>query len=438
MIISFDLKFKYKFRKLKTDYRELKKMVQFHSMKRIIFTFATLILISIFLPVKIQALELLSLESANIDTTHIRDETDAYTLPEQILVVPFFFPSIENSDEEIDSNSMLRGLYYYTMQKLGFGDIPFHYVVTHTGEVFEGNKGKDERKIRLKDDETNYLIVAYIAPERLDKFDPRSETNLRDLLLQLCNKNAINPEKISVASLQFNRNSEQRQVSMVKNEIFGSWNSKLDEFKNVIIGQYAPQKRVYSLSIENINIDTSKLAPGETSSGSITIKNTGETKIFGGSISEILATKIDGGNSLFFLNNNWVSRSQFSILPDGEILLPGEQSTYTFNFKIPLAYGIVAEDFTFRNALGDQINVNTFPISLDIPRGNVRIIEVPVGSWFDYLPVRNEPSTVAAEFSRVAPGERLKVLEDAGNGFIKVELNNGQSGWIAGWLVNNL
>lgn len=57
----------------------------------------------------------------------------------------------------------------------------------------------------------------------------------------------------------------------------------------------------------------------------------------------------------------------------------------------------------------------------------VKIKDTPTG----WLRVRKEPSTAAVEVTKVNPGEEYVFLEEK-SGWYKIELENGESGWIAG------
>ena len=70
-------------------------------------------------------------------------------------------------------------------------------------------------------------------------------------------------------------------------------------------------------------------------------------------------------------------------------------------------------------------------------KGEKRIIEIG-NTELGYLKVRSEPSTVGTEIGKVSTGERFFVLEDAGNGYVKIDTNDGKTGWVAGWLTKNI
>ena len=61
-------------------------------------------------------------------------------------------------------------------------------------------------------------------------------------------------------------------------------------------------------------------------------------------------------------------------------------------------------------------------------RPYVEILDTPTG----WLRVRKEPNTQAAEITKVNPKETYKFSEANETGWYKIELPDGQEGWISG------
>jgi len=66
--------------------------------------------------------------------------------------------------------------------------------------------------------------------------------------------------------------------------------------------------------------------------------------------------------------------------------------------------------------------------SAQLERPYVVIKETPT----NFLRVREEPNTSAVEITKVYPGEEYKYLEASETGWYKIELKNGDVGWISG------
>ncbi len=374
----------------------------------------------------VSAANLVTLSQVNLDTSITKEDT-SFTSPNKILIVPIFPPT-----EELDTNdtTWFRGLYYYTIQRLGFNDIPFHYIVSRTGKIFEGNSGGDERRINISGIEGNPVVIAYLSDRFASNFDPRSMIALKNLSLEVANTNSIKPENIQVSSIKFIKDSATRTVSIEKSDVIGSWNLSLNEIKNFVTQSYAPIQKSYSAELSSKNLPTDSVEPGTEVIGSVTIRNTSEHAIYSGTQSEIVLSKTDNSTSSFFLNNEWLSTTQIPLMTDGETLLPGREGTFQFKLKAPLFIGSKTESFEIKNINGNKLTNTIVELTLNLQSSSKRIVEVR-NTELGYLRVRSDASSVASETGRVSPGQRFFMLEDAGNGYIKIDLGDGKSGWVS-------
>ncbi len=105
-----------------------------------------------------------------IDTSITRDDVN-YNLPSRIVIAPIYPYS---SDASMDSKDLFRGVYYYTVDKLGFNDIPFHYVVSEDGEVFKGNGGGNERRIKVEGIGDDIVLIGYLTDSFSSTFSKKS------------------------------------------------------------------------------------------------------------------------------------------------------------------------------------------------------------------------------------------------------------------------
>jgi hypothetical protein len=359
-------------------------------------------------------------------------EDNSYSLPTRIVIVPLKLPA---SSPTLDPVNWYRGLYYFTKanpNRSGFTDIPFHYVVGYDGQVFEGNRGKDERKISIAGLGEDALVVGYLSNRQAVSFDPRSTPALTDLLLRLANSNAIKPAKIFVAGAKLIHDNANKSVRLEKTDLFGIWKQDLAKIVQVLGANYKPQSKTYKLKIVKVELPEAAVDSGSTVAGKITIKNNGTTGIYAGSLSEIIASR--AGSSVisrFYLNGKWLSNTQFSLMAEKAILLPGQEATLDFTLATPLYFGVQQETFEIRTALGATIANSRFDIKLNIkrPQGTiVEIVDTPTG----FLRVRSEPFGLTEnEIARVSPGQRFFQTDTAEGGWVKIKLNDGKQGWVS-------
>jgi hypothetical protein len=392
-----------------------------------------LLLVTIF-SFDIQAIEITSQDQLLLDTSITRVDTN-FSTPEKIIVAPIFTRS---DDIKMTERRRFRGIYYYLIQKLGFSDIPFHFVVSKNGEVFEGNKGGDERQVYVEGIGDNVILIGYLADNTSNSFDPRAESKLIDLISEVANRNSIRGDNIMLSGIKFVRDEANKTVNIESDSIFGNWNISFQGIKSAVDARYAPVSKEYKLDIASITLPEGELEPGSEYIVSLKLMNTGNTGIYSDTNSEILLTKTDGGDSRFFINNVWSSKSQVIIMQSGQDLAPGQEGLYDIKMKAPLYFGEISESFDIRTILGGRVNISQpVGIKINVKRGSKQIVEIQ-NTELGYLRVRSEPSSVGTEIGRVSSGERFIVLEDAGNGFIKLDLGDGNTGWVAAWLTTGV
>lgn len=356
-----------------------------------------------------------------------------FGLPDGIIIIPIYV----NPEEYISYEDFYKGLYFYTTDVLGFSDIPFHYVITENGEIYKGNSVGEERKINVVGFETPKVYVAYLTTSKSIRFSNQASKSITSLLTSIANNNTISPDLISVSEFKFVRNTEQGVVSIEKQEAFGAWQSSLSAIIPAVKIAYSPKAKTYNVDVDSITLPEGEVKPGETISLAISLTNQGQFGIYGGTDNEIIATKADGGNSKFFLNNAWVSGSQFPMLTETQNLLPSQQLATSVQIRVPLVVGEIAESFQLRNLRGEVISLNVFEIRLNVQRSDRQIVEVGPTETGN-LNVRDQASSASNVISQVSTGQRFFLLEDAGNGWLRIEIDQQTSGWVAGWYLTYL
>lgn len=397
-----------------------------------VFAIASLLAVGALIAQPVSAV-VLSLQQLQIDGS-IAQEDNAYITQGQIVVVPIFAPT---ADYPVRDQDWFKGLYYFMIgnaQRPGFTDIPFHYVISREGSTFKGNSGGEERKITIKDLGDDYVVIGYLAGKGDNGFDPRAAEPLAELLLDVANRNSINPDKISVSAARYVRDDANKTISLQRQDIFGLWDNSLKSVVDKIRSRYSPIARSYSAAVVSVDLPTEAVNPGDEIAGKITLQNTGSFGHYNGTASQLLGTKT-ASNSNYYLDGAWASRSQFELISTDGDLLPNGEVTYDFRLKVPLVFGEYSEGFVLKTVAGVDVGGASFELKLNINRPAGTIVEVKnnTAGWiFSYT----QPSTSANEARRLSAGERYLQKSDLGNGWIELDLGDVQSGWVAIWDIS--
>lgn len=390
--------------------------------------------ICLFLPGNVLANEINSIADLGIEEGIIKEDKN-YFAPSSILVFPIL-PKDTNYD--IDSQTWIKAIYYYTIQRLGFNDIPIHYLVTSSGVIYKGNSGGDERQIAVEGTSSDVILVGYLAESKKNTFSAAAESALQNLLLKLCNENSIRPENINTGGISFVRNSETRSVKITKNEVFGLWQQSINNIVINVSQSYSPSGKAYSLEIPGLVLPEGEVEPTEEVSATISLKNTGTNGIYAGTASEILLSKASSGESVFFLNKVWASQSQIYLLNENQKLLPGEETTVTFKMRAPLYVGEVSEEFEVKTVGGTKVQSNNVGLKLNIKRTSKQIVEIK-NTEAGYANARAQPWTGSEILTQVSAGQRFFLMEQNDETlWARIDLGGGQSGWLAVWFLNYL
>jgi hypothetical protein len=374
-------------------------------------------------------------QQLKIDDTLVHAD-QAFSVPTGVVVVPIFPPSSDFREKDID---WFRGLYYFLTaneNRPGFTDIPFHYLVSKDGRIFTGNTGGEERKINISGLGDQYVVIGYLAGRSDNTFDVQAEEILAELILDVANRNSINLANTTITAVRYVRDDENKTVSLEKQELFGLWRGSMTRLVDSVKGRYAPTPKTYTATITNVTLPTEAVNPGDSVVGQITIKNTGQYGMYQDSISELLGSRV-GGSSKFYLPEYWPSTSQFTLMPAGAILLPGEEKQFEFTLYIPLFWGAVTETFELCTVQGQVIASTQFPVTLNVNRPAGTIVEVKPNSA-GWVAVRSQPYREAGEIARISTGDRFFQLEVYGMGWVKIKLHDGREGWTSQYSLNYL
>lgn len=360
-------------------------------------------------------------------------EEKVFAPVEGIIVSPIYLPE----DTGLNSDDWIRGLYYYSTVRLGYEDMPFHYVLLPNGKVYKTGTVSEGNVIKIGGEETNVALIGYLSKRSDVEFAERSLTSLKDLALKIANENEIDSQKIEVTGLRYSINLSNKTSSLERTTVAGSWAKNIESVQEYVAQNYSPIPKTYNIQIDSVKYPESKLEPGSVAIVELTLTNTGENVIYEGSDSALYATKEDGTLSKFFLNSVWASQSQVPILSEGEFLGPSETKTFQLKFNIPLYFGIQRESFVIKTAEGEVLKDSKFGVAIEVSEIDERVVEV-TQTELGYLNVRDGDSGNAEIVGRVSPGERYILKQTGTYGYVQIDLGEGELGWVSQKYIRNV
>jgi len=349
-----------------------------------------------------------------------------YGQAKKIIVAPI----ILESDEIVSDTDWIKGIFYYQTSKLTFGDMTYHYIVTRDGTVYKGNsKGVDQR-FNVSPDMADAIVIGYLAKSDDVDFKSSAKDNIKELLLDIANNQQISSERIYIRDITYEVDTGGIVSPKITDIIAGRWNKSFEKIVMDVALEYTPVAKEYKIDFEKIVLPANAVNYGEVVLAKITIKNDSEHVLYQDSDFEPLISKTTGSFSKFYVNDVWLSLTQAPIMKDGDFIPPGESKTYELRIGVPLYLGKQTESFELINSLGEKYNDTAFDIELNVNRPEGEIVEI-TSTGAGYLNVRGRASGFGEVVSRVTPGQRYLVVERSDTGWVKIDLENGQMGWVA-------
>jgi hypothetical protein len=337
-----------------------------------------------------------------------------------------------------DSESWIQGLYYYSITKLGFADIPFNYIVTWQGDVYQVKGGGMDVAPLISAESVeefgNVVLVAY--------FDNNQEaTNtgkkaLGDVVSELVSIYRLDKEAvISVDSLLVS--GEAVLSSLALSESADQyWNGVVGEVRTGVVIDETKGEEELAGSVVDVSY------PEEADAGDdmiITVKiknegtrpwyNTGEHAVY------IATSDPRDRESSLYVSDKWASFTRV-VASTEDWVLPGEEGSFAFEINTPLLSGEIEESFELLSLPDVWIEGTQFTVSFTVTAGDYDLVEI-LDTETGYLNVRDCPSQGCNEIGKVVPGE-VYVQLDYQEAWYQIRLDDGTSGWVYGKYVKAL
>jgi len=380
--------------------------------------FATSIVGSVF-SMTIESRDVLKLEQPNFEEIE-------FSPAKNIVITPILSPA----GSFINPEEWVKGIHYYSTVRLGYPDVPFHYVVFDDGRVIKTSSSGDEMKVDIENLGDDYIIVGYLAETGSTNFSNRGVKSLQELTSQLANLHGIKSNNIISKSLRYKLNQDTKIVQIEARDIVSGWTQSMKDITAYVDANYNPSQKKYNVEILAVKLPQAQVTPGETVIVEISLKNNSDFSIYADDESALILSKEDRSLSKFYLNGSWASQSQVYIMQEGEILKPRQEMTYQVKFNVPLYFGKQSESFVLQNAYGSRLSDVDVKVELDVASIDKTVVEI-LETGTGFLNVRDRDSGNASVITKVSPGERY-ILKTRGQfGYVEILLGDGQSGWVS-------
>jgi hypothetical protein len=354
------------------------------------------------LPVPIYAFSYYSTESQNFDSSLIEQGSSVYSNPTQIYITQV------KTDSEIllrDPVKWVQTLYYYSITRLHFSDLPYTYLLDENGIIYQGRKGGVGANPELKDID-GAVVIGYLSN------NPILTNRASESLSKMVEEISYNWGISKLLTVKLNITQQEGKLSTVTAEgIVGEF---LNSVREALINWkgYEEEHLEYKAKIEEVVYEES-VQIGERLKVAIKIKNLNDY-VWLTDRDPIYISVKDGKESNFAINQDWESFSKPISISEKNIL-PGESVELEFELEGKVLLGEASESFEILKFEGKPFEGSSFDVKFNIERGDKQLVEV-ASPKYDFVNIRE------------CRWYSCKVLDSADNGAILI-FESEEEGW---------
>ncbi|NTV78719.1 MAG: SH3 domain-containing protein [Clostridiales bacterium] len=382
-------------------------------MKSILKLIFTLFLLLI--PAKIFAYTINTVTDQKFDST-IADQTQTkYVMPTTI-----YISQITTTSSELQKNPSLwvKALYYYSITRLHFADIPYNYLVDTNGAIYEGRSGGIGANPELRDAQGS-ILIGYLSNDSV--LTNRASTSLRNLVDSTASTWGIS--NLSVVKLTISQ-QEGQLSKLVPEELTGEFKqSVLDTFSGWT--GYTSEKLEYKAKIEEVTYNK-EVTIGSKLHVTVKVKNLNNFTWLTDKNPVYISAK-DVEQSKFAINGVWDSFTKPTHISD-KAILPGETATFEFDLSAQIAPGETTEKFVVQKFDAQPFSDTEIEVKFNIVKGDKTLVQVS-SSEYGFANIR-ECQWYSCKIIDTVDNGVVYILLAEENGWMKIQYSENTVGWV--------
>lgn len=372
-------------------------------------------IIFLLIPTSIFASSINTTSSQKFDTTISDQSQTVYVSPSTIYIT-----QITTSSPELQKNPSLwvKALYYYSITRLHFADIPYNYLVDTNGSIYEGRSGGVGANPELRDAQGS-ILIGYLSNDPI--LTNRASSALYGLVDSLGESWGIS--NLSVTKLNIVQ-QEGKLTKLVPEELNGEFKqSVLDTFSSW--KGYTTEKLDYKVKIEEVTYNK-EAEIGSKLHVTVKVKNMNDFTWLTDK-SPIYVSVKDELDSRFAINGTWDSFSKPTHIADTAIKT-GESGTFEFDIMAQIAPGEYSEVFNLMKFTKQPFEASEFEVKFTIIKGTKALVQV-ASSQYGFANIRACQWYSCKIIDTVDNGVVYILLAEE-NGWMKIQYNEDTVGWV--------
>jgi hypothetical protein len=355
------------------------------------------------------------------DTTLVQDIEYEYFKPEQ-----FAFVQLKGRYEDLNlsKQELLNLIYYYSITKLKLPNMPFHYVVDESGNVYKTEKSEITRITNEP-----YIIIAYLSND--EQMTNNAGNAIKETVDELAYTYGIEEYDAYSYSIKEEENALSEITLSQPSSVFeNSVNFQLRDWQG-----YDRENIEYVTSVEAIEYEES-VNIGDRLDVTVTFKNESD-KIWYADETPIYLSVKDSQESDLAVNEIWDSFSKVTTVDIGESFEPGDILSVEFQLDPNSRLGQYSESFELIKYEEEPFQGSEFTVSFDLIKGDTRAVVID-SPEYGFVNVRECRRFSCDKVDVVNDGEVYPVVEYDESCWYKIRYDVGKEGWVYCPYVNEI
>ena len=368
-----------------------------------------------FLPYSVFAYTVNTTSDQNFDIS-LSDQTNTvYKTPNIIYISQI---TTESSSLEANPSLWVKTLYYYSITRLHFADIPYNYIVDSNGKIYEGRSGGVGANPELENQEGS-LLIGYLSNNPI--LSNRAASSIQTLANDLGSKYGI--PTFSVVNLKIIQKEGQLSKLQIA-ESSGDFKQSVTDALEGWTG-YTSEKLSYNAKIEEVTYNK-EVEIGTKLHVTVKVKNMDDFTWLTDKYPIYISTA-DGEDSGFAINGVWDSFSKPTHI-ENKAVKPGESVTLEFDLYARTAPGEAVQNFVLQKNAGSIFADSSFEVKFSVIKGTKTLVQVS-SSEYGFANIRTCQWYSCEIIDSVDNGVVFVLLSEE-NGWMQIQYTESSVGWV--------
>ena len=372
-------------------------------------------LLLFFVPSSVFAYTVNTISDQNFDLS-LSDQTNTiYKSPNIIYISQV---TTEATNLEDNPSLWVKTLYYYSITRLHFADLPYNYLVDSAGQIYEGRSGGVGANPELENQEGSVLI-GYLPNNPI--LSNRASASIYSLANDLASKYGI--PTFSVVDLKIVQKDGQLS-KLQTSEASGDFKQSVTEALEGWKGATA-ESLSYKAEIEEVTYNK-EVEIGTKLHILVKIKNMDNFTWLTDKYPIYISTA-DGKDSGFAINGVWDSFSKPTHI-ENKAVKPGESVTLEFDLYARTAPGEAVQNFVLEKNASSIFKDSSFEIKFSVVKGTKTLVQVS-SSEYGFANIRTCQWYSCEIIDSVDNGVVFVLLSEE-NGWMQIQYTEDTVGWV--------